>query len=434
MKKVKYPNLNDYDLSDYIELKGDILYLINGGAMSSADQAAMAQAAASGDEKTMSDIKAKYETKDNSSTATSAGTKTVATSPASTATSTVTTTPTQSAVSSEQGQYGMAKQGAEKKTGASGSGGSHGSNSSSACSGVGSSYGSSNGSSQSCSKGSIGSKSYTPVLTDRERYEKALKYADRRVGIAPTALKTDNSYCVNNYKETVRYADGEPVKGQSLSPNAMKDLIKGKEPFTGRTASLTHAEQTEMARQHAVIKKNTKETKVWIVRNDDGLGNDFNATRYIFKDGKLVYQDVVGANCYKEYYDKDTSKEENYNSTTPDGKYYLTNKSQCLTIQPDGTANSSKYTNVLALMTNDLSISQRDREAVNFGDRYFHANQKSGKEIYSTVNPYGAGCIIGQGGQNHQNEMISVLMSGVYNPTSIQVNIVSLSNMEAFKK
>ena len=85
-------------------------------------------------------------------------------------------------------------------------------------------------------------------------------------------------------------------------------------------------------------------------------------------------------------------------------------------------------------MTNDLSISQRDREAVNFGDRYFHANQKSGKEIYSTVNPYGAGCIIGQGGQNHQNEMISVLMSGVYNPTSIQVNIVSLSNMEAFKK
>ena len=32
MKKVKYPNLNDYDLSDYIELKGDILYKINGGA------------------------------------------------------------------------------------------------------------------------------------------------------------------------------------------------------------------------------------------------------------------------------------------------------------------------------------------------------------------------------------------------------------------
>ena len=31
MKKVKYPNLDDYDLSDYVELKGDILYLINVG-------------------------------------------------------------------------------------------------------------------------------------------------------------------------------------------------------------------------------------------------------------------------------------------------------------------------------------------------------------------------------------------------------------------
>ncbi|MBO4319665.1 MAG: hypothetical protein J5857_04275 [Treponema sp.] len=31
MKKVKYPNLEDYDLSAYEELKGDILYRINGG-------------------------------------------------------------------------------------------------------------------------------------------------------------------------------------------------------------------------------------------------------------------------------------------------------------------------------------------------------------------------------------------------------------------
>ena len=31
MKKVKYPNLNDYDLSAYEELKGDVLYMINGG-------------------------------------------------------------------------------------------------------------------------------------------------------------------------------------------------------------------------------------------------------------------------------------------------------------------------------------------------------------------------------------------------------------------
>ena len=32
MKKVRYPNLDDYDLSCYEELKGDILYRINGGA------------------------------------------------------------------------------------------------------------------------------------------------------------------------------------------------------------------------------------------------------------------------------------------------------------------------------------------------------------------------------------------------------------------
>ena len=31
MKKVNYPNLNDYDLSAYEELKGDVLYKINGG-------------------------------------------------------------------------------------------------------------------------------------------------------------------------------------------------------------------------------------------------------------------------------------------------------------------------------------------------------------------------------------------------------------------
>ena len=44
MKKVKYPNLNDYDLSDYVELKGDILYKINGGAEIENSVEAQAQA------------------------------------------------------------------------------------------------------------------------------------------------------------------------------------------------------------------------------------------------------------------------------------------------------------------------------------------------------------------------------------------------------
>ncbi len=44
MKKVMYPNLDDYDLSDYEELKGDILYKINGGAEIENSVEAQAQA------------------------------------------------------------------------------------------------------------------------------------------------------------------------------------------------------------------------------------------------------------------------------------------------------------------------------------------------------------------------------------------------------
>ena len=44
MKKKKYPKLEDYDLSDYIELTGDILYKINGGAQIENSNEAVAQA------------------------------------------------------------------------------------------------------------------------------------------------------------------------------------------------------------------------------------------------------------------------------------------------------------------------------------------------------------------------------------------------------
>ena len=61
MKKVKYPNLNDYDLSAYKELKGDVLYRINGGgAMTQEDQAKMAEAAKNGDKETQEKILEKY--------------------------------------------------------------------------------------------------------------------------------------------------------------------------------------------------------------------------------------------------------------------------------------------------------------------------------------------------------------------------------------
>ena len=44
MKKKKYPKLEDYDLSDYIELTGDILYKINGGAQIENSNEAVANA------------------------------------------------------------------------------------------------------------------------------------------------------------------------------------------------------------------------------------------------------------------------------------------------------------------------------------------------------------------------------------------------------
>jgi len=124
LKKVRYPNLDDYDLSCYEELKGDILYKINGGTtMSSADQAAMAEACKSGNAEKQAEIRAKYETKDSAPAATSAGTKTVATS-TSTATSaapTQTDAPAQSTALDHGQQDEMVKQDAERKTGGAGS-------------------------------------------------------------------------------------------------------------------------------------------------------------------------------------------------------------------------------------------------------------------------------------------------------------------------
>ncbi len=172
-------------------------------------------------------------------------------------------------------------------------------------------------------------------------------------------------------------------------------------------------------------------TTVYVVRNDEGLGDKFNATRYIKKTdayGKTEwYQDVVGANCRDTYY------QENLNTTTPDGIYYLTGKN--LTKQADGTYNSNSYANVLALATNDKNLTQQERDTVNIGDRYFHANQKINKDIYTNnKTPESAGCIIGKDGQTHQNEMMAFLMKGVDNPESIVVIIISLSNMGGCNK
>ena len=172
-----------------------------------------------------------------------------------------------------------------------------------------------------------------------------------------------------------------------------------------------------------------KKTKVWIVRNDDGLGNEFNATRYIYKDGKLVYQDVVGANC--------APSKTKVGFTTPDGIYYLSN--EILYHQEDGTSNSESYKNVLSLMTRDSNIPEAIRDEINIGDRLFHSDEKYDAATgtlkpYSVNNyPYGAGCIISDSQEAH-DKMMSVLMDGVSNPESIPVRIVSLSNIPGFYK
>lgn len=168
-----------------------------------------------------------------------------------------------------------------------------------------------------------------------------------------------------------------------------------------------------------------KKTTVVILRNNDGLGNEFDSARLIYKnDGfttKLAYVDSVGANC-RDIYDGTKG------STTPDGKYYLSNK--ILTKQADGTYDSLHYDNVLSLMTNDTSLSSDQRSEINIGDRLFHTNQFKGedKAYNSTNTPGSAGCIIDKG-QEHHNEMMSVLMDGVVNPETITVYIRSMNNL-----
>ncbi len=169
-----------------------------------------------------------------------------------------------------------------------------------------------------------------------------------------------------------------------------------------------------------------KKTTVVILRDNDGTGNEFNSTRLIYKDDgintKLVYVDVVGANCKPEYDGKE-------GSTTPDGTYYLSNS--ILVQQSDGTFNSASYDNVLSLMTNDQNLTQEQRDMINTGDRLFHANQFSAstKPYNSNLEPGSAGCIIGKDGQVQQDLMMEILMDGVQNPESITVLIKSMYNV-----
>ena len=115
MKKVNYPNLNDYDLSAYEELKGDVLYMINGGVvMDPADMYAMQQADAHHDEETKEEILKKYESTETPSSTPPATTQTTP-PPTSTTPPATNTTPQQTTALTTEEQVEMAKKDAEKK-------------------------------------------------------------------------------------------------------------------------------------------------------------------------------------------------------------------------------------------------------------------------------------------------------------------------------
>ena len=168
--------------------------------------------------------------------------------------------------------------------------------------------------------------------------------------------------------------------------------------------------------------KTFKRTEVIITRQHDGLGNEFDSIRQIYKDGVLVYTDVVGANCSARYYDG------NECFTEPDGIYYYTFEG--LTPNGDGTYDSKNYHNVIRHKTDDPNIPEAVRKAINEypGDFLDHANQKKEKDIYSTTNPWSAGCAIGQDGQEHQDEYMRFLMDGVEDPQKIRRIIKSINH------
>lgn len=182
-----------------------------------------------------------------------------------------------------------------------------------------------------------------------------------------------------------------------------------------------------------------KATTVYVIRNNDGVGNEFNSSVYIRKEdvfGNVTYSEpyTVGANCKPEY-------NGSLGSTTPDGEYYLTSKGTDdapLYSQSDGTTNSTSYKNVLSIRTSDQNLTQEQRDTVNIGDRLLHADEKYNSQTGTTApyntnrTPGSAGCIINHTQEDH-DKMMTDIMDGVTNPEAVTLKIYSLSNMECGK-
>ena len=178
-----------------------------------------------------------------------------------------------------------------------------------------------------------------------------------------------------------------------------------------------------------------KKTTIFVLRESDGTGNEFNSIRQIIKEDnfgnkEVVYEDKVGANCREKY------KKENKGDTLPDGEYYLTDKGtdKCtLFEQEDGTTDSSTYDNVLSIRTKDEDIPKDVRDKINTdGDFLLHASKRAIKEeeyYNNNDSPGSAGCIIGKDGQQTQDTMMDFLLDGVGYPEEITLEILSLNNV-----
>ncbi len=225
-----------------------------------------------------------------------------------------------------------------------------------------------------------------------------------------------------------------PDQGQLVIFDPVNNKYKFYDPYEGKKDTLTPQEQNKMAIKDSQKKSNEKATDVYIIRNNDGLGNSFDAKIIIKKDGYLAYEGIVGANSY-------VNSSDGIDSTTPDGNYYLTNmgtRDAPLYRQSDGTTNSPSYKNILSLRTNDTNRTKEQRSIINKGDRHLHSDERYDFEKGTltpynpnTNAPYSKGCVISDT-QVAQDEMMKTLMDGVYTPERISVHIISISNLEAY--
>ena len=416
MKKVKYPNLDDYDLSAYEELKGDILYRINGG-MTEADQYAMQQADAHHDEEKKKEILEKYEKKEDATT-----TPTSTNPPAAPKTTPQTTQP---AVSAEPTQPEADTGSSTTKKTTTTTGGSTSTPSSNTTTNTNNNTKNNNG--------------YPTYVNQNNKTVDANISSNKSVEEAFSAY-----YILSDKGYKFRLVDGTNVVHTFSSVEAAAKYVKSLEiKIPNQESNRIRAENLkatggkyydnienlntpvcDMETRHAKAVKESikymkfdesmiKSTRVDVLRKTNGLGNSFDSTRYIYKSNGvrefIVYRDTVGANC-KPKYNNDSGC-----FTEPDGLYrYTTSK---LTQQADGTYNSDSYRNTLRHVTFDKDIPKAIRDKINFDPADFldHGNQKifQNKPYNDNLEPGSAGCTICQGGQAQQNEFMKYLYMGV---------------------